>query len=54
MEKQFVIKEAWLLDENGNKLIKLKSINPDKVFQKVNLENIRGGTGKNDLLDNKN
>jgi hypothetical protein len=53
MEKKFVIKEAWLLDENGNKKIKLKSIDPDEVFQKVNLENIRGGVGKNDLLDKK-
>lgn len=49
MEKQFVIKEAWILDENGNKLLNLTPVDPDKVFQSVNLENIRGGVGKNEL-----
>lgn len=52
MEKKFAIKEAWLLDENENKLFKLTPLNPDDVFENVNLENVRGGVGKNELFDN--
>jgi hypothetical protein len=54
MEKQFVIKEAWVLDENGNKLLKLTPLDPDEIFKNnVNMENVRGGEGKNKLWDNK-
>jgi hypothetical protein len=52
MGKQFVIKEAWLLDENGNKIMEFTPLDLDDIKNNVNLENIRGGAGKNDLLDN--
>lgn len=54
MENKFAVKEAWLLDENGNKLMQLTPLDPNDVFKDhVNLENVRGGVGKNNLFDNK-
>ena len=55
MDKEFVIKEAWVLDENGNKLLKLTPLEDPENLPKclVNFEDIRGGAGKNNLLENK-
>ncbi|GFN32436.1 hypothetical protein [Paenibacillus xylaniclasticus] len=46
MSKKFVIKEAWLLDEEGNKLMKLSQHSPDEVFQKIDVGEIRGWVGE--------
>ncbi|WP_179281004.1 hypothetical protein [Paenibacillus sp. XY044] len=48
MTKKFIIKEAWLLDENGNKSLKLKQqLDPNEVFEvRVDHESVRGGPGK--------
>jgi hypothetical protein len=54
MEKKLIIKEMWLLDENGNRSLQLIQHDQSEVFKDcVDLENIRGGVGKNELLDNK-
>ncbi|MNP73836.1 hypothetical protein D3C76_1706130 [compost metagenome] len=49
MEKKFSIKEAWLPDENGNKSLRLNSLDPSEAFKdSVDQESVRGGFGKSD------
>jgi hypothetical protein len=47
MEKKFVIKEAWLLDENGNETVRLTFRDTDECFgNSADLDKVRGGKGK--------
>jgi hypothetical protein len=46
LTKKFVIKEAWLLDENRDRKIKLTTLEKDEITNKVEEENIRGGCGR--------
>ncbi|PIH59062.1 hypothetical protein [Paenibacillus sp. LK1] len=47
MIKKFSVREAWLLDENGNKSLKMKQLDPNEVIEvHVDLKSIRGGIGE--------
>lgn len=50
MTKKLVIKEAWLLDDNGNKLMKLlPEQDPSEAFEfHVDEKSVRGGYGNVD------
>jgi hypothetical protein len=45
LAKKFIIKEAWLLDVNKNKKIKLNTLKEHEIPKQVKEENIRGGYG---------
>lgn len=46
MTIKFVIKEAWLLDENGNKSLKLKQLDPNEVFEVADFKSVTGNLGE--------
>lgn len=44
--KKFVIKEAWMLDEDGKQIMKIFPQDVGEVFQSVvNEEKVTGGSG---------
>ncbi len=45
MTKKIVIKEAWLLDENGDKKVKLTASDIGTIRDLVKEEDIKGGYG---------
>jgi hypothetical protein len=45
MVKKFAIKEAWLLDDNGDKLMKLTPLNEHEIPSLITKEDVRGGCG---------
>ena len=45
MTKKFIIEQAWLLDENGKRVMKLILLDINTIPRTVNEEDIRGGYG---------